>query len=498
VEVIRFLADGARATGRPRHRALAFGAWLRLLDEALVGRGEGVDETRRSGQVLHETFSPHAAELAGWLLASERWSRWQPLLPSLPLEVLTFLLEVTWRCLDEVGRLPPWEQEEVQALVRAVLGRPGETGGLAQVVLAVLPVEDESLAAMSRVTAAAVQDVEPRSVRLAVGRALGRVLAGAPAALAEATRRRLDDEEGWDFLFGEWLDLCDAAADPGATFKAYQRTVLAALPGYGRHCRSRVSSSVLEHLPEKEAMALVREWLQAGEVESFPRDLARRCLELANRAVVLDSESVEDEELAALVAKEAARRQLRLRPDRPLLRRRLARAGTPAALTTSELDALAPALEGIDPGAYKVFLSGFLTPALTRAGHRGEHGRLLAALHRPEHAATFRDQYRRFFRLPRKGQWPDYLQGALMFWIGFDAGKPEIGALAGLEGEARRELVRALRRLPEKRYRKVRGRIRCSGPAEGERWRRIDEAVAAGGQGIFARLKGLLLKRPTA
>lgn len=498
VEVIRFLGDGARASSEPRHRALAFGAWLRLLDDAVVGRGQGLEEARHSGRELAQAFSPHAAELAGLLLAAERWSRWQPRLLSLPAEITTYLLQLTWRSLEEVGRLPPWEQAEVQTLMHAVLGRPGDTDRLVQVILAALPLTDEGLAAMSRVAAAAMQDAEPRSARLAVGRALGRVLAGAPPEVAAATRRHLDDEEGWDLLFGEWLELCGAAADLGATFKSYQQTVLAALPGYSGHRRSWVSSSILEHLSEKQALALVREWLQAGEVASFPPQLAQRCLDLANRHIGLDPDSAEDEELASLVAKEAARRQLVLRPDRPLLRRLLSRASEPALLTTSEIAALAPALDGIDARSYKAFLADFLEAALAQAGHRGEHSRLLEAIYRPEHTPAFHEAYRQFFRRTPKGRWPSSLQAALMFWIGFDASEPEVAALTALEAGACDELARALRRLPERRYQEIRGRMRRLGPAESERWQRIQEAVATADRGVFARLKGLVSRRNSA
>ncbi len=499
--VVRFLAEGAVATGLPQHRELAHAAWLQLLDQHLVARGSGLETAEACWHTLESTLTVHAEEWARSMLDASRWSDWRERLPRLAPDVLVFLLRLTWRGLELLGRRPVWEQPEVAVLIQALARQSGDIEGLTSMALEAVPAEAESLAAVSRLAGGA-RDGDPREDRSAVGRALGRVLARVPAAVAEATRLLLDDAEGWDLLFGEWLEICRIADDCRAAFERYQQTVLAAVPGYGQECRSRVGKSLLDHLPDSDGVPLALEWLSSSEVDRFSEALAGRCLELANHAVELDARSRRADHTARLVAEIAAHREIKLRPDRPALRQALAALGKARTEKELGLDVAGPALEGIDAADYRLFLGGYLQPALELTGAREQHRRVLQALLRAEHAAIFEKAYRGFFRSRHKSQWPESLQAALKLWLGLDAAKTGDRALAGLESFALKELVRALSRLPARRYQQVVERIdKQISPRQrrvAARWRRIETAVAERQQGPLARLKGFLFRRSTA
>src|SRR6185295_11847979 len=263
--LIRFLADGARSSGRPEHRALAFRAWISLTRHHLLASGRGLANAEGTWEHLRRGLGPHSSELARLVLAESIWS--DPRLPQLPIVALAFLLRVAWRCLDLVGRLPAWEQEEIQVLL-AALGSHEITAS-AQAALAAAPPDLEPLVAMSRRLRDAHVHAgkEARAVASAVGRALGRVLAGIEATTAAAVRRHLEAAEEWGLLFGEWLNLLETANDPLATFASYRRNVLAALPRYEKTCLSDVVTSLLQRLSEVQRSAIALEWLRRGEID---------------------------------------------------------------------------------------------------------------------------------------------------------------------------------------------------------------------------------------
>ncbi len=500
--VIRFLAEGAAATGQPRHRELTFSVWLQLLDDQVVGRGHGLEVAQSCRRTLENTLGAHSGEWARRLLDTERWSGWRDRLPQLAPEALVFLLRLTWHGLDLLRRRPVCEQPEVALLVRALADRSSERGRLALMALEAVPAEAEALAAVSRLAAGEAPSAgsreESRSNRVTVGRALGRILARTPPAVATATRLELDDAAGWDLLFGEWLELRDQAEDLRKAYGEYRQTVLAAVPGYGQKCGSWVGKSLLDHVSQADGVSLALEWLASSEVDRLSADLVRRCVELANRAVELDPRSRRNQDTARLVAETAARRQIELRPDRPALRRALAGVGKARSEADLGLDALRPALAGIDAADYGYFLATFLRPALELTGAKNQHRRVLLALLRTEHPTLFEKAYRDFFRAQRKSRWSESLQGALKLWLWLDASQSADKPLARFEKTALGELVRILSRLSARRYQAVRKGVRPRLERVTARWQRVEAAVEDRKRGPLARLKGFLFRRSTA
>lgn len=479
--LIRFLAEGARATGRAEHRALAFQAWTALLRSHLLESGGGLATAEATWGLLRREMAAHAAELAALVLAEPFWREPGPRLSRLPAEALVFLLRAVWTCLEFARRLPPWEQEEVAALLAALASRGGDATATSRAALAAVPADAEPLLAVSR----HLRDhylragLDAQSAGTGVGRALGRALALAGQASAAPVRRRLEAEAEWDLLLGEWLDLVDSAADPLAAFTAYRQSVFAQLPRYEETCFLTVAGSLLRRLPGERQPALALDWLRGGEIDRLSPELAVECVGHANRAVPLDPEDRGGEEAAGLVAEAARRRRIELRPNRPLLRRAWTTArAAQTSLRDFRLEDLGGSLAALPEDEHAAFLDGFFLPALERVGSQRDHQQVLlaAAGDRPELLAKL---YPAFFKARRKAPWPESLHGALRFWLTFEArGKTEESRrLAGLAEAGRKGLLLALARLKPEEIAKVEERLRKA-RIEGDALRRWQQMLA--------------------
>lgn len=455
--LIRFLTDGARATGKSEHRALAFNAWTSLVRHHLLAGGRGLTAAEGMWGHLQSLLAPYASELAALVLAEPIWN--DPPLPELPTEALAFLLRTIWRCLELAGRLPVWDQKEVHMLLTAFGSRDAATGS-AQAALAAIPSEIEPLAAVSRRLrdAHVACGQEARHAGTALGRALGRVLADLETATATSLRRQLEAAKEWDLLFGEWSGLRETAPDPLSAFASYRRTVLALLPQYEKTCLPAVVTSLLRHLSEAQCAAVSLEWLRDGEVDSFPPDLADRCIAFANLAVPLDPDDKKGQETAKLVAVAARSRKISLLPNRPLLRDVWTAARTPKApLSDLRLKEIPDSVAALQEAEHSAFVEGCLPGALERGTNKGEHQQVLTAIGtgRP---ALLEKPYLGFFKAKRKLAWPESLHAALRFWLAFDG--RGAGSLAELESVAQRGLLIALEQLSPADLGKIDSKLR--------------------------------------
>ena len=494
--VIRFLAEGAAGTGQQRHRKVTFTVWMRLLDDQVIGQDQGLGQAQTCERLIESHLPAYVEEWARRLLDAERWSRWRDRLPLLAPEILVFLLRLSWRALDAVGRRPAWEQPEVADLVRALCARPAELDRLASMALEAVPAEAEALAAVSRLAASGSgADQDPQPNRIIVGRVLGRILARVPPPVASTARQLLDDVEGRELLFGEWLEILDTAEDPQVAFGHYQQTVVGAVPGYRQHFESRIALALLDKLPSADAEALAVAWLGAPQASQLADDLAHRCLQLANRAVALDAGDHDSERIARLVAETAAQRKFELSPDRSALRLAMGRVDAAKTMDDLELKAIEKALEGIDGTDYRDFLAIFLLPALELTGAENSHKKVLQALVRKEHPAVFEKAYRDYFRVPRKSRWSHSLYGALRLWLWFEPVKAADRPLARFQRGALRELGRVLSRLPTKRYEGLQRKIQPRKDLVKKRWESLKKAVENRRRGPLAKLKGFLFRR---
>jgi hypothetical protein len=473
--LIRFLTGGAQATGRPEHRALAFRTWSSLIHHHLLA-GRGLSTADATWSHFQSNLAPHASELAALVLDEPVWR--DPRLPQLPTEVLAFFLRIGWRCLMLVGRLPAWEQKEVQALLTA-FGSSDAVMVSSRAALSATPPEAEPLAAVSRRLRDAFVSTgrEARPTAASVGRGLGSVLTGLETAKAATVRRHLEAAQEWDLLFGEWYALLEAAADPLSAFASYRRTVLAMLPLYEKVAIPGVVSSLLRQLSEDRRPAFALEWLRSGEIDRFSEELAGRCIALANLAVPLDPENKEGQGTAALVTAAARRWKVKLQPDRPLLREAWTAARTAkTALSALRLKEVRDAVGALPEAEHAIFAKGFLAQALERVSNKADHQLALAATAggRPTLLA---EPYLDFFKIKRKPVWSESLHAALRFWLAFD-GQVE-GALSELEPTGQRGLLFVLEKLDDSERGSIEAKLRQAriDARATNRWREMQETL---------------------
>lgn len=497
--VLRFLARAADATGQPPHRRLAFKVWLRWLERSLAAGGSGLHAVDRGWRDLLEILRDYRQDLAAELLDADSFQRCAAHFGALGPEPLAWLLGRVRESLEITGRSPFWKQPETRHVLTALTAAgPPET--TAELALRQVPGDAEGLTGLCReiVRAGAEGSPEGAQTELAVGRALGKVLPrdGGSAGVGPTVRRHLTTGRHWEVLYGEWLSWLEEAHDPVETFAIYDREVLAALPRYREQCRDRVVRSLLDHLeggPERgPAAAVAARWIHTGEIDSFPRELQERCLTLANRRISLDPGDTASEELAGKVEERARGLRLCLRPDHPKLRRLLRQtrdSGKPPPLRKGELES---ALEDLGAESYRRFVEGFLLPYLEAARGYTLHRDGLLAVYREARHRDFFEVYRRFFRAKRPIGALSPLQAGLKVWLLFDPRDEATSGLTSIERDVEREIVRGLRRLPEKSFRELDRRlVKARLPETAlQRWQWIAERARKRRAGFLGSLFG--------
>lgn len=491
--LVRFLAEGAEASGQPHDRYLAFRAWQASLRD-LHGLHDGDLETIvASWNQLVERLAPYRKELAEHFLASGLGGTTRPRLTTLAPESLLFLLRLTWTCLEQTGCREPWAASEVEAIVDAAQHGRMLDKQLVHEILKVANDNDEALVAMVRKLSTPPHKAETDVLASCreVGRGLAGVLASIPEQRASTVRRLLDDEATWEVLFGEWLEISEQAREPSSAFKEYHRSVLDKLPGYGQQCRSWVASAILDRLPEKEQLPLLAEWISNAEIDRFPDDLYRHCLELANNALSLTTRTKNADEIATLVAAAATRRGIMLRPDRPLLRQVLnSLENTRCSIGELQLTAVRRALDGAETPEYEAFLAGFLVPALELVDNSKQHYQILRATLLPDGLAAYERSYTRFFAVKRKVAYPRSIAAALSLWSRFDSLDTETAFLSRLETTARRGLIGVLSKVGTESLKEIDRSVRKLRLNERQtrRWEEIQAGVEKRKQGPLAKL----------
>jgi hypothetical protein len=501
--LIRFLAEGARTTGRPEHHTLAFDAWLSLVHGPVLREGTGLDYAEAAWNELRRLPSTHAKELAARLLADPVCHDPTERRRQLPVEIPLFLLRIIWESLELTGRIPPWQSPEVGSLLAAILKPEGDVAALAQKVLGTIPKNPEVLSAISLrmrdLLGQGRAEPDARILGLAIGRALGRILAEA-SGMAPSVRSQLDTAKAWEILLGEWVNLCEDSDDPVSAFESYRSTVFRSLPSYEKSCLPWATSFLLTKIPEARRRLLALDWLRSREIDRFPEKLAGQCVALANLAIPLDLMAPESEETARLVTEAAKRLEISLRPDRPLMRGALVAAQSPQAalkdLRLAEIQSEAALLTSDD---YAVFLDGFLHPALGRAGSQRDHRQILLATFSPAHAEPFRKAYLEFFKTKRKTAWPESLHAALRLWLAFGDGAldEDTKCLTSLEETGRQGLLLALGRLQPKQLDEVRQKLRKAriDSRLNARWEEMQVTLEKHRKSPWSKLVGIFVRQ---
>lgn len=471
--LLRFLAEGARATGEEAHRRLAFDAWNALIRHHVV-EGRGVEIAREGWTVLGQTFSDHRPELARWWLGTEPWQE----LERAPDVAAELLYPTILESLASIGAEPPWEQPAARRSLAALAAadrfelalRPwaGRAEGLVVAVQIVLD---------SRLDAEGGRASESgRAVQQTVGRILGSLLSTRDAAAADA-RARLAAAGEHEVLYGEWLALRDRSDDLRTAFLSYRSAVLDVHPAYRREVLDRIRRDLLDRLPPAEAGELAVRWLAENDLED---DLARRAVRAAAAILPIDGEDAADDRLAEELAGHAERLGIRPPPERPLLRRAwaVAREGS-LGEAHPDLAPIGAAVERLEPDETRRFLEKLLPRVLAGAETLKAHQAALAALVPAPSPRLAASGYQAFVRERNGAPWPACLQAALTFWLSFDAA--QLPQLAPLEKVARRELVRRLGSLRPTRFEQIQRQLATGLGSDRarERWSRLEASVTS-------------------
>lgn len=492
----RFLAAGAAVTGQPRHRTLAFALWRRLWSDQVLARGRGVAACRSVWDTLHEELPAHGADFAGWYLDRATLGLATDGAKDLSADALTLSLGLVGASLSELGREPFPDQPEAKTLIAAWLGAATDLQAATDAVLRGVPSRPADLAGAVRLileTAGRPRIGEGGTDerRRTVGRALGRRLSELGPEPAQAVRRQLDDPSTWEVLFGEWQVLSRGAEDLSRIYAGYRSAVLEALPGYGKAYLSRVAASLLDQMPELQRIRQAADWLLQEGAAGLPVELRRRCIELANEALVLTSAD-EVDRLSNLVGELAVQAGVELLPNRPHLRRlaREATGGQP--LGRRDLAPLPKTLAALSAEEYEAFLAAFLTPALAGL-NRTEHERVLRASLSDRHLEVFQRAYSGFLRAQSAARRLAALQAAIKFWLTVEESTPGGRGLMAMRGPVCDEIIRALCRLPKRKLGELRKRMEQAKLAgdQRQRWREIEARIEQRSAGFGGRLRRL-------
>lgn len=473
--LLSFLAEGSRGTGTSKHREATFATFGSLLLEHLVC-GRGISIVQTSWRLVRETLPQHTGELARHLLSPPFQGPLQARLASSRPEALLVLVRVVWWSLEQVGRQPPWQQEELRQLVEALLAGSEALEEKIQGLLDTIPPRGNALGEVARLAASVAQThaagEKGEEIELSVGRAIARVLAEVLEAVAEQTRCHLEEQGDSAILFGEWLEIVATSGDPRGTWESYCEHVLDKLPRYAASHRSRIAAALLDHLSKPAGQALALDWLKSREIDAFEASLARRCLDLANGAVPLEPNSREASGIARLVREGAERLDLPLAPDHPLLLKILQEVEK-TRLDRPRLQAVAQALQRIEATEYRIFLDGFLPAAFDSGRSRQDHGQMLVACRCPDHLEIFRKGYEEVWKAQGRGKWSRSLQAALDFWLHFEPRSSRERSLRALESKAHDALASILSRVATEHLGRIHGQLELEGIGA-ERWRELE------------------------
>jgi GTPase-associated protein 1, N-terminal domain type 2/GTPase-associated protein 1, middle domain len=381
--------------------------------------------------------------------------------------------------------------EPVQEVIAAARGC---NRGAAAAILRAFGADPSGLAAACATLAWGESETEQFRRGEKAGLALFEVLGTLPPAVCTDVRRALDRRETWPVLFHEWLATLNAARGRRELYVEYCNGVLSALPGFDRACRGAIATSFAETLDAKARGAAALTWIRVGEVDRFPPEIQRWCVDAAAATIVLSRDG-SGADAARIVTERAQRLEMRLEPDRPFLRLLLEQVASPKeTLAQLELARLPAALRSLDRAEYVEFLYGFLHPVLALADE-DDHDQVLRACFVAGESDSFAGVYTAALTARGRSELPvAAVTGALRFWlvrVG-DGGVPGSGALNEPVLQA---LAARLARMPRADLEKLKRRIRIADSSVSQaraKWNWVQQEIERHQRSIFARARDML------
>ncbi|MGA2127041.1 MAG: hypothetical protein ABSG76_12905 [Xanthobacteraceae bacterium] len=275
-------------------------------------------------------------------------------------------------------------------------------------------------------------------------------------ALAWAVRRLLLERGRSELLVEEFTRML-ADDDPRGTYDRYMRAAAAAIPDFHAAMHRDLARPYWDSLSAPARARQAWDWLGARSMPMLDTRLLGDVTTYASQLVPIDPRRHTPETVASRIDELVVAQQIKLRPDRPAIRRVLGQVASMAD-KRPPLAELAPLLAGLDGDEYGVALD-VVFQALAAAVPAHRHLNLLEPLLPPLDLRTFVTAYRSAIKRAlvggkRQGEMPALIAG----WIGAEtsgplgvAARPVLAALAGLVAARRdgeiAELIDSVRRL---------------------------------------------------
>lgn len=477
VLVIRFLTEGAAATGQPEHRRRACQAWVDAFDHFVVEQQRDEEVVLALRGEVEEKLGANAGDVGRAFLSGAHLDWLWEQVARLSGKGLGIVMTEVERSCRQLGGEPTYQAQEVRTLIEAVLYRnPGRPQDL-QWAFAPYMSQIEGLASIVEHVVAVLTDqvldgYAPRETWRTACRAVGRSLSAVFGVGGDGLRftllnRLKVDERFADVLLGEWEACIEQATDKIEAHAYYERNILSDDSKFAVKMREEYAVALLKVLPQEHQRRQARRWVESGRCCWFSDDVAGTVFALASQDVRLSPEDQISERLASQISEQLSARRLTLESDRLELRTAVCRA-------LSEPDGtngLHDILRRVDAESYGEFV-GIVLPRLLGDTHTpGGHRKVVLSMAIETQLSAFGRAYTEFLTQRSGDRFDQVDVAAIVFWLTLTESdsawpvlgrlkKPAIDAMASrlgsMRGRIRSKAEVYLKRRHELRERRVR------------------------------------------
>lgn len=490
--VVRFLAEGAVATGEAEHRLRACQLWREAFDTFVITRQSGEELILSLRLELEKALAGGARLLSEEFLADAHMDWLLARAPKLPAKSLGILMNAVDRSCRQIGNESSYDSQPARNLVEAVLVGGPQPPDL-QWALAPYRSSVEGLAAMSGHIAdvlsgqghsASLTKEQWSNACRAVGGSLGSVLASVDRSLRLRLIAQLKKEERFaPVLFGEWESVIQRAPDKIEAQTQYELDVLSDDSKFAAEMSNRMAAALLRILPAEAQRAQARRWVESERTRRFSDDVARQVLALALPNVTFAPEDVTSKDLAARIVAQLSARDLNI----DTVRLRLREAACRALTEPDGINGMRSVVTSADPDSYREFVYVVLPRLLSGANTRSSHRRAVMVMAREPGMDAFAERYCSLL-FQRSGETlNDADSAALTFWLKLEETDSAWPLLGPLHQRALDTIVERIRSMPKK----IRTRIESA-------LENLDEMKGpAGHKALEAFLERVRAKKPS-
>lgn len=453
---IRFLAEGADATGATRQQRQACKAWVQAFDHFSRQPTPPVSTLLSLRSVVERAGAGDPRALALAFLAEEHLHALRDQLATMSPAAMGLLLAEVERCCRKTGQEPTYKSEPVLGLLEAFLFQ--QPGPVPDLQWAYLPYrsQPEALVHLTRHLAAVMIHQWPGDQATGALASLGRSLEGALAQEGEAVRYQAinalkTQEACHEVLFGEWAAAIARSADKVESHARYGRAILTGEDAFSCAVAGRMAETLLEALAPALQRRQARLWIEQHYCVAFPEPLMFQVIVLASQDVALGPEDMASEGLAQRLALTQARNG-----GSPALPRLALRAAARRALGHEDgLEGLPSLLAEAEAPLYEEFAACVLPKLFARATRPARVRQILLAFASEGRIPCLTKAYEAALGT-RSGPGINQTETAvLMFWLGLQETDPAHRLLGPLKHPALESLARRFTTLPPKELKSI-------------------------------------------